>query len=102
MNELITVKDNAIQIQQDFIEEYRAFQDYKAIMEIQEKELKKALLAVMEAHGIKSFECEGLRIVYKAPSKRKTIDTDALKAQGIYELFTKESEVKSSVSITLK
>lgn len=102
MNEIITVKDNAIQIQQDFIEEYRAFQETKALMEIREKELKKALLEAMEQNGIKSFECEGLRITYKAPSTRKSVDTVLMKEHGIYDMYCKESVVSSSVTITLK
>lgn len=102
MNELITVKDNQIQIQQDFIESYRAFQEQKALFEMQEKELKKALLEAMEQNGIKSFECEGLRITYKAPSTRVIADTEKMKEHGIFELYSKKSEVKSSVKIELK
>ena len=102
MNEIITVKENQIQIQQDFIEEYRAFQETKALMEIREKELKKALLEAMEQNGIKSFDCEGLRITLKHASTRKTVDTALMKEHGIYDSYTKDSEVKASVTITLK
>lgn len=100
--ELIQIKDNAIQIQQDFIEQYKAFQEQKAIMDMQEKELKAQLLELMEQSGIKAFECDGLKITYKAPSIRKSIDSNALKEQGLYEMFLKESEVKASVTITIK
>lgn len=102
MNEVVTITNNDIEIQRDFVDRYRAFQEQKALMEIEEKELKARLLEAMEKQGIKSFECEGLKITYKAPSVRKTVDTNALKEQGLYEMFTKESEVKASVSISLK
>lgn len=102
MEELIKINNNAIQIQQDFIEQYKAFQETKAIMEMQEKELKAQLLERMEELGIKSFECDGLKITYKNPSTRKVVDTNALKEQGLYDMFTKESDVKASVQITIK
>lgn len=102
MNEVVTITNNAIEIQRDFIESYKAFQEQKAWMEIQEKELKARLLEAMQAQGIKSFECEGLKITYKAPSVRKSVDTALMKEHGIYDLYTKESEVKASVSISLK
>ena len=102
MNEIITVTNNQIQIQQDFIERYRAFQEQKALMEIEEKELKKALLEAMEQNNIKSFDCEGLRITLKHASTRKTVDTALMKEHGIYDMYTKDSEVKANVVITLK
>ena len=78
------------------------FQVQKAQMEMQEKEIKEAILTAMENNDIKSFENDFLKVTYKAPSTRKTVDTKALKDEGLYDLYTKESPVKSSVVLTWK
>ena len=56
----------------------------------------------MEQNGIKSFENDFLKITYVAPTTRKTIDSNALKEQGLYEMFLKDSPVKSSVKVSFK
>ena len=78
------------------------FQVQKAQMEMQEKQIKEAILTAMENNDIKSFENDFLKVTYKAPSTRKTVDTKALKDEGLYDLYTKESPVKSSVVLTWK
>ena len=80
----------------------RAFQVEKARMDMLEKQLKEALLKAMEANGVKSYESDNVRITYKAPTTRSTVDTQALKEQGLYDSFVKVSPVKSSVVITWK
>ena len=55
-----------------------------------------------ENNDIKSFENDFVKITYKAPSTRKSVDTAELKAQGLYDMFLKESPVKSSVMLTWK
>lgn len=48
------------------------------------------------------FENSKIKISYVKPSKRKVVDTQKLKEEGLYELYTKDSEVKDSVRITIK
>ena len=50
----------------------------------------------------KSFENDFLKITYKAPTTRKSVDTKALKDEGLYDLYLKETPVKSSVTVTFK
>lgn len=74
--------------------------------EIQAKqdELKAALLEELESRGIKSFENDKIKITYVAPSKRVTLDSKGVREKypDIYEEFSKETETKASVRITLK
>ena len=102
MTELITVKDGAITIHEEIEMKLKAFQIEKARMEMLEKEIKEAMLTAMEQNGIKSYESDNVRITYKAPSTRKSVDSNALKEQGLYEAFLKESPVKASVVISWK
>ena len=39
---------------------------------------------------------------YKKPYTRKSVDTDKLKDDGLYDNYLKETEVNSSVSMTIK
>lgn len=102
MAEIITVKDGTIAIHEEIEMKLKAFQIEKLKMEMLEKEIKEAMLQAMEANGIKSYESDNVRITYKAPTTRKTVDTNALKEQGLYETFLKESPVKASVVMTWK
>lgn len=102
MNELIKVENGCISIQEEVQMKLKAFQVEKARMEMLEKEIKEAMLQVMEENGIKSFESDVMKITYKAATTRKSVDTAALKEQGLYETFLKESPVKASVVISWK
>ena len=76
----------------------------KKELEENEKEVRKALEAAMAQFGIKSFENDILKVVYVAPTTKTTIDSKALKKDkpDIYEQYTKTSNVKASVRITVK
>lgn len=102
MNELVHVENNQIIVAEEAMQLLHDFQVEKARMELKEKELKEALLQAMENNGITKFENDLLRINYKAPSIRKSVDTDALKEQGLYEAFLKEVPVKASVTLNWK
>lgn len=99
---LIAVENGSIVVAEDVLERFHEFQVLKAKMEMEEKKVKEALLQAMEEHGIKSFENDFVKITYKAPTTRKSIDSNALKEQGLYDAFLKESPVKSSVVMTWK
>lgn len=86
----------------EFFERYKEFEKVKARLEMQEKELKAKLLELMEANGIDKFENDYVCITRKAPTLRKVVDTEALKAQGLYESFVKNTTVKASVLIKVK
>ncbi|MBR5795390.1 MAG: hypothetical protein IKY26_04550 [Erysipelotrichaceae bacterium] len=98
--ELVRIENGSIVVAEDVLEKFHDFQVVKARMEMEEKKLKESLLKAMEENGIKSFENDFVKITYKAPTVRSSVDTQALKEQGLYDSFVKESPVKSSVVIT--
>ncbi|MBR2587450.1 Dna2/Cas4 domain-containing protein [Candidatus Saccharibacteria bacterium] len=81
----------------------KQIEEQKSAAVEQEAKLKAALLAEMKAHGVKSFKNERLSITYVAPSERETIDSAALRKAfpGIAAQYSKKSQVKESVRITL-
>lgn len=102
MNNIIKVENGNIALQEEVEATLRAFEIKKREMELLEKEVKTALLKAMEENNIKSYESPNVKITYKAPTTRKSVDTAALKEQGLYDAFVKETQVKSSVVITWK
>lgn len=76
----------------------------KKAAEQQRDEIKAALLAEMEQKGVKTFETDNIRLTYVAPSTRATIDTARLKKElpEVAEQYTKTSETKASLRITIK
>lgn len=78
--------------------------EQKKKAEEQAKAIKEALLTEMESRGLKSFEKDGLKITYVAPSTRSTLDSKAIKEKypAIYDAHLKETEIKASLKITLK
>ena len=102
MEQLVTVENGIIQVAEAAMQKLYDFQVVKKEMEKTEKKIKEDILKAMEKNDIKSFENEMIKITYKAPTTRKIVDTEALKEQGLYDAFMKESPVKASVVMTWK
>lgn len=100
--ELIKVENNQLSITNEASEKLKELYKFKAEFDVRMDELKKELLKAMEENGIKSFENDYMKITYKAPTTRKSVDTKRLKDEGLYDIYTKESIVKSSVTVNFK
>lgn len=101
MNE-VTFENGKIQIAVEVMKELQTFNEQKAAMELKEKRIKEAILQAMEENNIKSFENDFVSIKYIPQTKRKSVDTAKMKDEGVYEIYLKESEVKSQVRLTWK
>ena len=77
---------------------------YKKQVEGFESELKEAFESLVETGEIpvNSIDLGGMILSYKKSYTAKRVDTDKLKADGIYEKYLKESQVSSSVSMAIK
>lgn len=101
----ITVTENQIELPEAVkheLQKLREFQITKQEMDNEEKAIKQAIQKAMEDNGIKSFENDDVKITYIAPSQRVSVDTAKLKEEGIYDYYTKTSEVKASVRLAYK
>ena len=98
----VQVLDNQILINEEIIKELKEFEILKTQMDLKEKEIKQAILLAMEYHNIKTFENDDIKITYIAPTTRETVDTARLKEEGLYDLYKKVSNVKSSVRLSYK
>ena len=104
--ELVRYENNELVVENEVINLLKDFQKKKIEMEIQEKQLREELLEAMEKYGVHSWQTEdgSIKAIYKKASKRTTIDTKRLKEElpDIAEEYSKESEVKSSVALTIE
>ena len=73
-------------------------------IEEQQKELKKRILAEMEANGIIKIDTDELTITYVAPTTREQFDGKAFRADNpdLYDEYIKIGSVAASVRIKLK
>ena len=80
------------------------FIHYKKQVEEFESELKDKFKEMVESGEIpvNSIDLGDMILSYKKSYTRKSVDTDKLKADGIYEDYLKETNVDSSVSMAIK
>lgn len=66
--------------------------------------LKTGLLELMKANGVKKFENDFIRLTYKEPTIRTSLDSKKLKEEmpDVFDKYKKESEVKESILIKIK
>ncbi len=76
----------------------------KKAAEARAADLRAALMAAMEQNSVNSFENDLIKITYVAPTTRTAIDSTRLKKDlpEIAEKYTKTSNVKASLRITIK
>ena len=82
----------------------KQIEEQKKAAEAQAQELRAAIMLAMEKNGVTSFENDRIKLTYVAPTKRTAIDSARLKKEmpEIAEKYTKTSNVKASLRITLK
>lgn len=87
----------------EYAEDYKAFlyiQKNKKRVEQFEKIFKGALLKEMEENGLLEIQKGNCNIKYNPPKTRFIVDNEALKNDGIYEDYLKESHTSASVTIS--
>ena len=94
-NKLVIVKDNEIVIDNDFIERYRNFKKVQLEMDLIEKDFKAQLKSAMELVGKDKLILDGFSA---------KIDSTRFKKEcpEIYEEYSKDSSVSSSISIEVE
>ena len=98
----LVLGEQALALMEQFQQWEVEAQEHKNVME----EFKQALQEAMEATGTKKWDIDtdtlSVVVNYIGPQVRKTVDTAALKEQGLYEAFTKETTVAPTVRIKFR
>lgn len=81
-----------------------ALENEKKQLDAEFEILKNGLLELMKANGVKKFENDFIRLTYKEPTTRTSIDSKKLKEEmpDVFDKFKRESEVKESILIKIK
>ena len=103
MEELVKYENDEIIVNQNAIDRIIEFNKLKKEMEYQMKLLNDGLMEAMNNLGIKKFIINGLSATIKDGSTRTTIDSKRLKEEcpEIYEAYSKTTEVKPSLILTV-
>ena len=99
-NELVAKQNEMIAklLNDDVYAIYEQFERFKSEKERFETRLKK----VFEDNGIKSFKNDYFSITYIPAHTSKRVDAELLKKSGLYDEFTKESDVKESLRVKFR
>lgn len=99
-NQMIVFEEQTLAIMQ----EIKNITTQKKALEEQEKTLREGLEAAMGKYGVMSFENDILKITYIEPTTKTTLDSKKLKKEhpDIFTKYSKISDVKASVRITVK
>lgn len=103
MNEIVKIENGEITVAQEIVNKIIEFNKLKKEMEYQEKLLKDGLMEAMNNVGVDKFIVNGLSATIKKGSTRTTVDSTRLKNEcpDIYEAYSKTSEVKPSIILTI-
>lgn len=103
-NKLVIVKDNEIVVDSDFIEKYRNFKKVQLEMDLIEKDFKAQLKSAMEQVGKDKLVLDGFSAKIKAGYTTKRFDSTRFKKEcpKIYEEYSKDSSVSSSITIDVE
>lgn len=100
-NMIANVEVNGI-ITEEVADMFEQFAIMQHRIENWEYENKSKIIEIMKATGTKSIHTDYLDLTYIAPSVSKIVDTEKMKADGIYENYLKDSNRKESLRIKYK
>lgn len=104
-NEIVKIENGNLIIAEELINKITEFEKRAMEMKLVEEDLKSRIKTAMEENGIdKSFSIGELKISYRKPSKKTTLDSKLIKDElpEIYEKYSKTSDVSSSISISIE
>lgn len=83
------------------LEDMRKFDELEKRVAVIKDARKEAVMKFLKDNGLESYRQFDIKLNYIAPFVRKTVDTKKMKEEGIYDLYTKESNVDETVRITI-
>lgn len=103
-NELIKVENGIAVLDAEISYQIAEFERQVKFIEAEEKRLKSAILAEMEAKGIIGIETDDLKITYVAPTDREKFDSKQFQSDHseLYDEYVSMIPVKSSIRIKVK
>lgn len=104
MNELELKEKFDLMLPEEDIEFLKKFDEYEKRAKVIKDAIKTKGYEFLESNGLleEGYRQNGIKLTYKKPFTKKVVDTKALKEEGLYELYTKDSEVSGSVQVSIE
>lgn len=100
-NELVAKELEPI-ITEEFLDNYAKFEYYSQQLETFKNKNKEFIKQVFQKYNIKTCKNDYITISYVPEHMQQRVDVDRLKADGLYEKYTKYSNVKESIRVSMK
>lgn len=102
MNQLTLKEKFDVAIPKEKIELLKQFYEMKARAKVYEDEIKAAAEEFLRENNLleEGYSQDGITLAKTKDYTKKVLDTDALKEEGIYDLYLKESTVKGHIKIS--
>ena len=102
MNELDLKKEFELIIPEGFVEAYKQLEEAKVRFDVMNDMAKASVKEFLEKNNLTEYEQGDIKVSKTKDFTKKVVDTQKLKDEGLYEMFTKDSLVKGHVNITVK
>jgi hypothetical protein len=99
MNELELKEEFNLLIPDGYVEAYRKYEEDKVRLQMLDAMFKESAENFLEEHGLTEFDQGEIEISRTKDFTKKVVDTQRLKDEGLYELYTKDSLVKGHINI---
>lgn len=100
--ELLTIENNNIVVEQAVIDRIKMFKELKEKIDELDAQLKEELEFAMRECGVKKYSNDVFTVTYIEPSSRRYVDTEKLKADGLYEEYSYTVPTSSFVKLKMK
>lgn len=102
MNDIKKYEKKALALfSEEDIEDLKKFEDLKVKVARIEKSNHEKLAQLFRESGVKSFKGNGINITYVEPHTQTRVDTQRLKDEGLYDNYSKTTEVKESIRVSI-
>lgn len=98
MNEIVEAKENNL-LSEDDINFLRTYDEITKRYKVWESEKKDMFKEFLDKNNLDSYSQGGYTLYRTKSYMRKSVDTNKMKEEGVYDLYLKETYVEGSVKI---
>ena len=96
------VTTNGSDVPHETIEQIKSLQEIKARLSVIEEEARTKMKEFLAENNLPEYTQDGITFTSVPGYTKKSVDTNKMKEEGVYELYTKEVAVKPSIRISIE
>ena len=102
MNEIELKEKFDVLVPHETIEQIKSLQEIKARLSVIEEEARTKMKEFLAENNLPEYTQDGITFTSVPGYTKKSVDTNKMKEEGVYELYTKEVAVKPSIRISIE